>query len=245
MRRNIRLKAALQAICGVAALGGAGAAQAAGNDYDWLGILYLWGSDITVDARDRTLDVSFNDILDKLDFGIQGHVETQGDDFGGFVDFTYMSLSDTVSRPAADFRGSLDMTAIDLAMVWSPGAERMTGTELYGGLRYISNDFGLRVDPVPPGVPDFSTGADASYNDLLVGARYIAPLSDKWRLMVNADISGLDTEGTWSLGIFGAYRMGPHRFIAGYRHLEVEVEEHGTSVTQTFSGPSIAYGYAF
>lgn len=245
MAMSIRFSRVLQAGCAVLASAAAGNAHAASNDYDWLGILYLWGSDITVDARDRTLDASFNDIIDKLDFGIQGHVEAQGDDFGGFVDFTYMSLSDKASRTAADFRSSLDMTAIDLAMVWSPGPERMTGTELYGGLRYISNDFGLKADPVPPGVPDFSAGADASYNDLLVGARYIAPLSDRWRLMVNADISGLDTEGTWSLGMYGVYRMGQHRFIAGYRHLEVEVKENGTSVTTTFSGPAIAYGYAF
>lgn len=242
---NIRLKRACQAACGLLALASAGAANAASDDYDWVAIGYLWASDITTDVRDRSISTSFNDILDKLDFGLQGHVEAQGDDFGGYVDFTYMSLSDKASLPNADVRTSLDMTAIDLAMVWSPGAERMTGAELYGGLRYISNDVGLRVDPVPPALPDFSVGADASYNDLLVGARYIAPLSDRWRLMVNADISGLDTEGTWSLGIFGVYRTGPHRFVAGYRHLEVEVEERGTRMTTTFSGPAIAYGYAF
>jgi hypothetical protein len=242
---NIRISRALRAGCAVLACASGGNAYAASDDYDWLGILYVWASDVTVDAHDRTVDASFSDIVDKLDFGIQGHVEAQGDDFGGLVDFTYLSLSDKASRPAADFRASLDMTLIDLAMVWSPGPERMTGTELYGGLRYIATDFGLRVDPALPGAPDFSTGADSSYNDLLLGARYIAPLSDKWRLMVNADVSGLDTEGTWSLGIFGAYRMGQHRFIAGYRHLEVEVKENGTSVTQTFDGPAIAYGYAF
>lgn len=245
MRKTIRLRLLFQATCGALALAAAGSANAASNDYDWLGVFYLWASDVSVDARDRSIDASFNDIVDKLDFGMQGHVEAQGDDIGGFVDFTYLSLGDKTSRPAADFRSSLDMTAIDLAMVWSPGSERMTGTELYGGLRYISNDFGLRVDPVPPNLPDFSAGADASYNDLLIGARYIAPLSDHWRLMVNADVSGLDTEGTWSVGIYGVYRTGPHRFIGGYRHLEVEVKENSTSVTTTFSGPTIAYGYAF
>jgi len=225
--------------------GAASPAAAASNDYDWLGIVYVWASDISVDVKDRTLNASFSDVLDKLDFGIQGHVEAQGDEFGGFTDFTYMSLSDTTSRTAAEFRSSLDMTAIDLAMVWSPGAERMTGTELYGGLRYIRNDLGLRIDPVPPALPEQRSGLDSSYNDLLLGARYIAPLSDRWRLMVNADLSGLDTEGTWSLGLYGVYRAGQHRFIAGYRHLEVELEAGGTRATTTYAGPTIAYGYAF
>ncbi|MGH8243417.1 MAG: hypothetical protein ACRETY_08730 [Steroidobacteraceae bacterium] len=242
---GIRYRGVLTGGCALALLLTASPSQAASDDYDWLGIVYVWASDISVDARDRTIDASFSDVLDKLDFGIQGHVEAQGDDFGGFADVTFMSLSDRRSRPLADFRASLDMTAVDLALVWSPGAERMTGTELYGGLRYIANDFDLDVDPVPPALPDVQVGVDASYNDLLLGARYIAPLSDRWRLMVNVDISGLDTEGTWSLGMFGVYRMGPHRFIAGYRHLEMEVEEGGERVTTTFSGPAIAYGYAF
>ena len=46
------------------------------------------------------------------------------------------------------------MTAMDLAVVWSPGPEPMTGLETYGGMRYIDNDFHLVVDPVAARVAD-------------------------------------------------------------------------------------------
>ena len=62
----------------------------------------------------------------------------------------YMSVSDSRSIGPASVRGELDMTLMDLAMVWSPTAERFTGPEVFGGLRYLSIDFGLRATLDPP-----------------------------------------------------------------------------------------------
>ncbi len=246
MANNIRSRQVIRACCAVLACAGASTAEAASDDYDWLGIVYVWAADIGADSRDANLDVDFSDVIDKLEVGFQGHVEVQGDEVGGFVDLSFMALGDNSNRANAHLNADLDMTALDMAMVWSPGAERMTGLELYGGLRYIDTDFSLKIDPDPPGLPDARTGINKTYTDLLAGARYIAPINDRWRLSVNADLSGLDTEGTWSLGMYGVYRMGPHRFIAGYRHFEMELKGgRGEKVTETFSGPAIAYGYAF
>ena len=139
------------------------------------------------------------------------------------------------------------MTAMDLALVWSPGPERMTGFEVFGGLRYIDMDFELVIDPIPPSPPESRTSLDSSFTDFLVGARYIAPLTEQWRLTFTGDVSGGDSEGTWSLGAFAGYRTGTHHFIAGYRHFEMEFEGGGGDrvVTQTFSGPLVAYGFSF
>jgi hypothetical protein len=141
----------------------------------------------------------------------------------------------------------LDMTTMDLALVWSPGPERMTGIEVFGGLRYIDTDFGLVVDPIPPSPPESRTSLDSSFSDLLLGARYIAPLNEQWRLTLTGDVSSGDSEGTWSLGAFAGYRMGVHHLVAGYRHFEMEFEGRGgnTLVTETFSGPIVAYGFSF
>jgi len=97
---------------------------------------------------------------------------------------------------------------MDLAVVWSPGEERMTGFELYGGLRYVSNDFSLVADPVPPALPTVTTGSDSGYYDALLGARFMAPLSEHWRLTFSGDISGGDTEGTFSVAAYAGYRTG-------------------------------------
>jgi hypothetical protein len=221
-------------------------AEAESTDLDWLAVAYGWATDIRVDSRDRTIDVAFSDVVDKLEMAFLGHVEAQGDAVGGFVDVVFMGVGDRSSREAADVNADLDMTLMDLAAVWSPAAERYAGIEAFGGLRYISVDFDLVVDPLPPALPTLETGIDKSYTDFLVGARYAAPINDSWRLVFSGDLSAGDTEGTWSLGGFGVYRNGPHRFYGGYRHLEVEVGA-GTNerVTQTFSGPALGYGFAF
>jgi hypothetical protein len=246
MPTNTRFRRVVRAGCAVLALAGAGTAQAASDDYDWLGIVYLWGADIGVDSRDASIDVDFSDVVDKLEMAFQTHVEVQGDDIGGFVDLSFVGVGDSSHRANAHLDADLDMTALDMALVWSPGAERMTGLELYGGLRYIDTDFRLVIDPDPAGPQETRTGINTTYTDLLAGARYIAPINDRWRLSVNADLSGLDTEGTWSLGMYGVYRTGPHRFIVGYRNFEMDLKGgHGQKVTETFSGPTIAYGYAF
>jgi hypothetical protein len=239
-------KAALAAACAMALGLAAGPARAESSDMDMLAVVYGWGTDITVDARDRSIDVSFSDVIDKLEMAFLGHVEAQGDDIGGFVDVVFMGVGDNISRPAADLNTDLDMTLMDLAAVWSPAEERFSGIEVFGGLRYVDVDFDLVVDPVPPALPELRTGINKGYTDFLVGARYAAPINDQWRLVFSADLSGGDTEGTWSLGGFGVYRTGPHRFYAGYRHLEVEVEARGDeTVQQTFSGPALGYGFAF
>lgn len=243
---TIRINRVLSAGFGLLALTGGSAAEAAANDYDWLGIAYVWASDVSVATHDASIDVDFSDVIDKLEMAFQGHVEVQGDDIGGFVDFSFVNVGSNKQRAAARVNSDLNLTAIDLAAVWSPGSERLTGLELFGGLRYIDTDFSLLVDPDPPPIPDLRTGINTSYTDLLAGVRYGAPFSDHWKLIVTADASAFDTEGTWSLGTFAVYRTGPHRFYAGYRHFEMDLKgNNGEKVTETLSGPAIAYGYAF
>lgn len=244
---GIRFSRAFAVGCGAVALAAtAGAARADSSGMDWLGVVYLWGADIQVDAGDRSVDASFSDIIDKLEMGFMGHVEAQGDTFGGFVDVVYMSVADGRSIGPVSARGELDMTLMDVAMVWNPAAERYTGVEVYGGFRYIGVDFDLRATLTPPPDPTFRTGVDTSYTDFLLGARYVAPINDQWRLVFSGDLSAGDTEGTWSLAGYGVYRNGPHRFYAGYRYLTAEVEGNaGRRVDQTFSGPAVGYGFAF
>ena len=247
MPTNIRYSRLVPAALGSFALTFAsGAARAESTDLDWVATGYLWGADIGVDSRDRSVDASFSDVIDKLEIAFMGHVEAQGDTVGGFVDVVFMAVGDNVSRDLAELNADLDLTLMDVALVWSPGAERYTGVEVYGGFRYLATDFDLRVDPIPPSPPEFRTGIDKSYSDFLLGVRYGAPINEQWRLVFSGDLSGGDTEGTWTLAGYGVYRSGPHRFFAGYKHLDAEVEaRNAESVTMTFSGPVLGYGFSF
>ena len=220
--------------------------RADSNDMDWVGVVYLWAADISADSRDVSVGIDFKDIINKLEMAFQGHVEAQGDDFGGFVDLGYIRVGDHSSNSLAEFDADLELTAMDLAFVWSPGPERLTGIEAYGGLRYIDTNFSLNVNPEPPALPTLETGINKSYTDFLAGVRYSAPINDHWRMIFSGDLSGGSTEGTWSLAAFASYRTGQHRFFAGYRHFEMEIKAGGGErLTETMSGPAIAYGYAF
>ena len=225
-------------------LSGTGA-QATGA-IDWLGIVYVWGSDVTVDVRDQSSGIDFDDLIDDLEMSFTGHVEAQGDSFGGFVDVAYVGVGANESHANFDTNTDNDTITMDLAVVWSPGAERMNGIELYGGLRYVENDFHIVADPLPPALPTVEGGSDKDYTDALFGVRYGVPLSKQWRLMFNGDISGGDTEGTFSLGAYASYLMGRHHFIGGYKHFEMDLESGvGADLTVTMTGPVIAYGYSF
>jgi len=249
VRKRTRIRPAAAAVALTLTLTltlGASSAQADSSGMDWLGIVYVWGPDIGVDSRDVDANIDFSDVIDNLEMAFLAHVEAQGDDFGGFVDVVYLAEGDNRSRPLADLNADLDMTLMDLALVWSPAPEKFSGVEVFGGLRYIGVDFDLVVDPVPPALPTVQTGIDKGYTDFLLGARYAAPISASWRLVFSGDLSGGDTEGTWSLGGYGVYRNGPHHFYAGYRHLEAEIEAGNSErVAMTFSGPALGYGFAF
>ncbi len=63
------------------------------------------------------------------------------EDFGGFVDVVFMGVGSNDVRQGIRVNTDVDLTAMDLAFVWSPGPEPMTGIEVFGGLRYIDTGF--------------------------------------------------------------------------------------------------------
>jgi hypothetical protein len=233
--------------CSLALLLAASPARADSAGLDWLGVVYLWAPDMGLDYTDKSVDIDFDDVVDKLEIAFLTHVEAQGDDFGGFVDLSFVAVGENQSRELADLNSDYDVTILDLAFVWSPGAKRMTGLELYGGLRYLDSDFSLVVDPVPTGLEEFRTGLENSYTDFLAGVRYVAPLNEQWSLMFHGDLSAGSTEGTYSLGAFAGFRWGAHHFIGGWKYLAAEIEASGgdESVDLDMSGPALAYGFSF
>src|SRR6188508_1320131 len=73
---NTNRRKSLAAVgCGVALALGTGAASAESSGMDWLGIVYLWGSGIDVDAKNASAGISFGDLIDNLEMAGMAHVE--------------------------------------------------------------------------------------------------------------------------------------------------------------------------
>jgi hypothetical protein len=221
------------------------AAQSGGSDWDWRLTSYVWATDVSADAGDRSAGVSFSDIMDKRDFSMLLHAETQGEDWGLLADFIYLNLGDNRALTNASARTDLKTTMFDLAAVYSPGNERFMGLEGFAGLRYISSDFSADVTPSNPALPVRVLGFDTSFTDFLVGARYTFPLSDLWAMNVRADASFGDTEGTWSVAANAARKLGPGVLLIGYRYMDMQFKPGEQDLDLSMYGPQVAYTLHF
>lgn len=252
MKMNFRPTAlALAAVC--AASFSSQAAAAEGDPWSWAIAPYIWFAGISVDhARDvppssSSSDSTFKDILDKLDGALMLHAEGQGDNIGVFGDLVFIGVSGKKDYDLLSTKTDLDATLFDMAMVWSPGDERFTGFELFGGLRYIDLDLSVDFNPTNPDLPTVGVDPGQSYSDFLIGARYNTKLSDRWGLTLRADGSFGETDGTWNMsGVFD-YKMKHGAWVFGYRYFNADLASENDNVNTdiTVHGPEVGYAFTF
>src|SRR6187397_616524 len=110
---SLRLPASrsVASCCALTLLLAGGPARA--EDYDWFAAAYVWAADISVDSKDVGAGIDFSNVLDKLEMAFQTHIEVQGDDVGGFVDFTFLGLGGNKAGQFGDAHSDLDMTLMD------------------------------------------------------------------------------------------------------------------------------------
>jgi hypothetical protein len=218
-------------------------ALAADSDWNWQLAPYLWASDVKADFGERSSTTSFSDIIDKLDFALLLRLEGQGDNWGMMLDTIYLDLGNDRDFPVGRTDADLSTTIVDLAAVYSPGAERWTGLEGFAGLRYMGVDFSGTLRPTNPALPGRELGVDEGLTDFLIGARYIMPLSDLWSVAFRADASFGDSEGSWSASVNTTRKIGRGALVLGYRYFELELQPRDRSFDLKMYGPQV--GYAF
>jgi hypothetical protein len=78
----------------------------------------------------------------------------------------------------------------------------------------------------------------------MIGARYVAALSDQWVFGVRGDYSTGDSDSTWNALAYLGYRFSikntPSALLLGYRHMEINLEEGDLETELTLSGPITA-----
>jgi hypothetical protein len=225
----------------------------AGGPWDWSVAPYIWGASVNTDVTLARPPASaggftkFEDIVDKLDGAFLVHGEGQGDDWGVFADYIWFGLSDDDQRQFLRTETDIDLSLFELAGVWAPHADRGRGFEAFAGLRHVEVDLTLQLIPNNQGIVRASVGFDQGYDDLMVGARYIFPLSDRWTLTLRGDGSWGDTDGTWNASAVALYQMTNGAWAFGWRHLNVELqrEGEGTRVDAALDGPLVGYNFQF
>jgi len=224
---------------------------AAADDWDWVVAPYIWGAGLSTDL-DTGLpppgtgsDAEFSDLIDELDGAFQIHVEGQGEDWGMFTDFTFLGLAAAEERTGFDTESDLDVRLFELAAVWSPGDEKFEGLDVFAGLRRVDADFTVEFDPVNPAFATTTIDTSASFNDLMLGARYTIPMSERWKLILRGDGSWGDTDGTWGGSAVVTYATKSGAWGFGYRVLSGNFNSDNADLDLTLSGFEIGYGFRF
>jgi hypothetical protein len=221
----------------------------------------LWMSgllrDFTARDLDGTLSADFIEVLEESDsvFTWSGRIEAGKGKWGGFIDVYYGDLgAEGQDGPFAllvdvDF----EITTIDFGVMYRvsdypPGSQaglnrRNNTLDLYAGLRYTEVDAFALIDTF-----DART-YKADWLDPIVGAKVVAPISERWHFEGMADIGGFGFESnlSWSAtAAFGydcnlmgmpatlklGYRVISHDYSegSGANRFKWEVVQHGPTI---------------
>ncbi len=232
-------------------LGAFSTASAQNSDStQWSVTPYIWATDTTVDLtfRDTNIgagDISFGDLLDILDAAFMLHVESGGDNWTAFGDFTYLKTSDTTERTLITIDADNEQTFLDAAIAYWPGG---VGSQfnVFGGLRYTG--FNDRYRFSIGGIQVSEQRSTRDYYDALLGVRYRFDLAERWELLTHGDVSFGDSEGTFLLRANFGYIVGKrrqNRILFGYQYKEAEFRDGDLVTDFSYTGPMAGFNFRF
>ena len=227
-------------------------AQTADDGWRWSITPYLWGSGIKADVtfpagQEIGTDAGFDDILDKLDFGVQAHIEGHREKWGFFIDATYLSMSDDAVRGPIETDAELDTGVYELALVFTPGGSNGQFSA-FAGTRIIDISLDMTFTGTGPAGFVEERSTDNSYTDFMVGGRYLFPFNDRWLLNLRGDVGGGDTESSWNAVATVGWRFGAdldNAVLVGWRYMQLEVENAGLQTDLTLHGPIAGVYFGF
>jgi len=201
------------------------------KDKSWefnLAPLYLWAvsmdGNMTVKGLTQPLDVDFSQITDNLEGVFTLHFEGMHKSGWGFLaDVNYANLEGRQDTP-----GPLPLT-IDVELTQAiaelAGLYRFSfgknALDLIGGIRGYKLD--TKIDIV--GV---TTAADESKDwvDVMLGARYIWNIADKWSFIARGDIGFGGSDFAWNFaGLFDFQPWQHVSFLFGYRYMDIDYKD--------------------
>lgn len=153
------------------------------------------------------VDVDMSDILEKLEMAAMLHFEAHSSSGWGFaLDYGFMDLGADISSPRggvvdADLRQGV-LEALVLRRTEMGDGQ----LDIMGGFRWWDNDIDVVIDPaILPGSADF--GVKEDWFDLVIGARFTKPLSERWKMQLRGDVGGLGLEADFTSTLGAGFRF--------------------------------------
>jgi hypothetical protein len=227
-------------------------AQTRSGQFQYQVTPYFWMTDFDGDvgARGRTASVneSFGDIWDNMDFGAMGAFEARWDRWVFLGDTIYLNFENNVATPGlAGFTGAnvkSRMLIVDPEFGYQ--IVRRDGLEvnaLFGG-RYwrLKNEVRL----INGGVAEFTE--TRNWIDPIIGFQVRRDINPSFYISAKGDIGGFSAAARLDWQAFSAvgYRFNDRiSGIVGYRHLSVDYSKDGFLFDTTLSGIVAGVGIGF
>lgn len=258
-----RWKASFFALLGCS-LAGTTPVQAAGEGWQFELTPYVFGPSFKgeLGVHGVTADVDFpvSDALQHLDRGLMGMFEARKGAWGFGFDFIYARLKSEKANswqgPGGIGSGTGDLEVSATSQIYQFSAnhrlwDASTKLDVVGGLRYTRLENSVNLVTTTGGLlPGNSTSLSdtKSWWDPVIGARFVAPVADKWSFLGYADVGGfgVGSDITYQL-IAGAERQFSKTFSAkvGYRYLYQDYENNGFVWKIGAHGPYLGLGIGF
>lgn len=216
------------------------AAPLAAAERDVSATFYLWASGLNgtqsvLGLPPVDVDVSFGDILDKVDMAAAGIVEVHGERVGFLGEFNYVKLSASATGPGGVLTGTLESKAFFAlaAGTWNVVETGTQRVDLIGGLKFFRFDNDLALTPGP------LTGSDrTSWVDATVGVKASFALAPDWSLKTWAMVGGGGSDGSWDVLAALDYQINDDWSASfGYRAMGVDYSSASFSYDMRQYGP--------
>ena len=241
-------------------------AQAAEEPWRWTGSVNGWLPGIDGETTFRggsgpTIEVSPKQVLDALQFTLQGSLEARKGQWGIWSDLVYANFGATKSATRDFTVGNIGLPAgvtadLDLdvaswfwttAGVYNLSSSPGGSVDLLAGARLLDMDqtLGWRFngtlgeDSFPP--REGSSRAVTSNWDAIVGVKGRANLGadGKWFLPYYLDVGAGESKLTWMAVAGVGYQFGWGALTATWRYLDYDMKSGSAVQSLTFSGAAI------
>ena len=191
------------------------------------------------------VDVDFSTILEKLDMAAMIHFEAHSGNGWGFAfDYGFMDLSDDIFGERGGIVDVRVRQGTFEGLLIRQSSNEAIGLEYFAGFRWWDNDIDIAIDPaILPGTNQRKV--DASWIDLIVGARWTRDLSERWQMQLRGDVGGfgIESDFTSSLSASFLYQFS-QRFSLDlqYRALWVDYAEGKSGQPGYFAYDTVTHG---
>ncbi|TDL86329.1 hypothetical protein [Meridianimarinicoccus aquatilis] len=226
------------------------------GDWAYSATLYGWmaGLDTSIETAQGTLEteLSFADVLEKLDAAFFGAFEAQSEKLGFILDLNHTNLTASKDTPfGAAFRSATVETTLSIASgyaTWRVSETAAAQVDIAGGFRAYDLDLDVTLNANTLPTRSFTDGD--RWVDPLVGFRVQLPISDRWSASALADIGGFGignaSEMSWQATATVEYSFNETWALrAGYSHMDIDKDLDGRDVTLTLSGPVLGISARF